>query len=194
MNAQQLYLADGRAANVWFCGTCRTVYKHKVRDLAEDCCKCRVCGESCPRDAPDTWTNLHKSCHEDERRRRHAERFDKAEEVADYDGWVCVEPWGPQDGYFASAEEAEEYIWDVHEDGDELPEWAFCCERVEPRWPDVSDIVERFADDMYEGYEDHLNGTKELEAALKAFAEANADLCSWTVDYTRKVRLNVKGD
>lgn len=191
MNATQLFHEDGRPAGLWYCGTCRMPFRDQ--EVAEQHCRCRECGESCPRDSPGDYTHLHRTCFEKRNAQRIAERIEKAVEVDGYDGPVYVDGRGPQDGYFANAGEAEEWIWDTHEDGDELPQWAFCCHVESPSWPDVEDVFDRLADNMYEGFEDHLNGTEELSAAFDAFREANKDMKVWNVDYSRKVRLNWEG-
>lgn len=192
MNAYQLYHQDGREAGVWVCSTCNVIFsaRHGGKDEAESCCVCRHCGRPAPRDDKDCYTRMHHDCWQEQNAERQAKRLAEAEEFAEYDGWVFLDGVGPQDGYFASAEEAEEYIWDTLEDGEELPQWAFCCEREEPRFPDAEDIVERVTDNLYEGAADDIEGIEALERALERFAEVNKDLHSWTPDYSRKVRLS----
>lgn len=192
MNAYQLLNPEGTPSGIWVCSTCRIVFsdRHGGKDEAEACCICKYCGEPTPHDDKECYTRMHKACREANRRKLMAQRLDEADEHDGYDGWVYVEGWGPNDGYFASAEEAEEYIWDVHDDGCELPQWAFCCESSPPPRLDVEDVAQRFEDNGYEGIGDDLSGVKELQAALDKFWEQNKGLLSWHVDYSRKVRLS----
>jgi len=194
VNATELYLANGKPAGVYFCETCRTVYgTAHGKDAAENCCVCAECGKSCPRDSGE-YTNLHRECFDVSHKRRHTERLNKAEVCKGYDGWVYVEGWGPQDGFFPSPEEAVEYILDQCDDSEEfdpagLPQFAFCCQPNNPPRPDVEDVLQRFEDNGYEGISDDVSGTKELQEALDAFWELNKGLISWTMDAKRKVRL-----
>lgn len=192
MTAYQLYHHDGREAGVWVCATCNLIFsaRHGGKDEAEACCVCKYCGEPAPRDDNNCYSKMHKACWTEHLKAAHAKRLESAEEVEAHDGWVYAEGWGPQDGYFASAEEAEDYIWDTHEDGCELPQWAFCCTSSPPPKLDIEDVAQRWEDNGYEGIGDDLSGVKELQKALDKFWEQNKHLVSWTPDYSRKVRLS----
>lgn len=195
MNAYELFLSDGRSSVAWACEACGVIYspRNGAQPEAEACCKCKYCGEPAPRDDNDCYTRMHKTCWQQDRRDRQAKRLEKAEVVEQYDGWVFIDGVGPRDGYFESAEEAEDWLWDTHEDGDVLPQWAFCCTSSPPPRLDLEDVTQRFIDNGYEDIEDDLVGLARLREALELFWEENKHLVSWTPDYSRKVRLNFEG-
>ena len=76
----------------------------------------------------------------------------------------------------------------------EWPEKAFCCKATPLAVLDVDQIVEGMRDDMFEDFEDHLSGLRELQAALDVFAEANKDVVAWHVDYKRAVLIPKQED
>jgi hypothetical protein len=116
------------------------------------------------------------------------ERLEKAT-LVEYDGGFLYANHlpGGRDGYFQDMEE----LLDCLEDDDELVLYAFCT-TPNRHDLDLGRILENACDDGYEDMEGHLAGTKELQAAIDVFNEANREaLTSYAVDYKRKVAVPV---
>lgn len=116
----------------------------------------------------------------------------RPERYPDWDGWVyCESLQRHNEGYFESIDELVDYCLDLENDEDdfEWPEWCFACEESPPPHIDMSDIIERFIDEGYEGIEDRIQGEDELRKALDAFWEANKHLVTYYPDYTIAVKV-----
>lgn len=115
--------------------------------------------------------------------------MEKAMLVEDYDGPVYCEgvPGGSYgDGYFSDVDELADAIADLE---DCTIECAYCCTSSRAAFIDLDNVLEHAMQDALEDAIDHLNGRDELQAAVDAFNEANKDLLSWDVDYSRKVSV-----
>ncbi len=190
MNATELFLRDGTPANVWFCGKCHLV---KVSsEQAEQCCepyKCKYCGKESGRQ----YLMVCRPCEEENNLKTEAERFDKAEKVTSWDGWIFHEGTG-NDGYSVSVQEFLEDWKDSAAEGDELPKYVWACKPNYFVRAQVGDIMERLADDAYDDFdEDDLNGLDDLKAAIERFNEANKGICSYAPDYKTAVLLEPIG-
>ena len=178
MNATELFVKEGKSAGIYFCGQCRCVSRTQAE--AEQCCKPYAC-DKCGKEILRYHTRC-DDCHNVERARVERERFDKAEKLTEWTGWVYCEGLGFRDGFFESIAELSD------EEG--LPEYVWTCTPDHFVHADVSDITERIADQAYEDWDpDELNGLEELRAALDKFNEANKDAISYSPDYTKAVLL-----
>lgn len=186
MNATELCFDNGAKAGVWYCRQCGIPRRDVA--TAEECCKPYICecGKELPRKEHRTRC---ADCTRRQFAERNAKRLAEATLVDDYDGWICSEEVsGDQDGYFESVEDLLEYCvgYDV-----EVPEFAFCCTRkpfaIDARR--VIEFVEVGMDLEMSDWEPSYAGREEFDAACKRFSELNVDVCTWSVDYTRKVRV-----
>lgn len=192
MNQQELFLASGKSAGVWYCGECRHVWK--LQGDAANCCKCSLCGEKIDKANVNhgDYQTMHGGCMDMHLAERRQQALDQAVEIVGYEGYVFLDGAGSHDGYFQSMDELLE--WAEDSDGDDepelnLPEFVHTCIERPFRVVDVSHIVERFSADSFEEIDEHLIGLNELEAALDAFNAANRHLVSYDPDYRRKVRV-----
>lgn len=174
MNAIELHTPAGKPANVFVCGKCKLV-RGNERDFAEKCCvppNCRFCdaalGERDGRTA-------HESC-------LNNDRFEKAEKLTEWDGWVFADGYGHGDGYF---EDIGELIAACEDDGLDVPEWVFVCKEIPFPCARMDDITQRVEDELFENAWERVEGTKELQAAFDAFNELNKGLVSQYPDYKR---------
>ena len=116
-----------------------------------------------------------------------AKRFEKAEKLTEWDGWVT-----DGDRYWDSVESYLDERGEPDEDDGEGPTylWVATPQQVIPDL-DVADVVEHYVTDR--GWEDcsvdDLEGVKELQAALDVFVKANKQVVSYTPDTTRAVLL-----
>lgn len=186
MNATELYLKDGRFAGIFYCSECHLV--KLTKDQADRCCeptKCQYCGKESGR----KHYLACESCERANQLKKEAERFDKAEKLTQWDGWVFLEGTG-RDGHYESLSD----FWDnwelEHYEADEKPKYVWTCKKIHFAVADVSDITERIADNGYEDFDtDDLNGLDDLKAAIEKFNEANKDVVSYEPDYKRAVIL-----
>jgi hypothetical protein len=153
--------------------------------MAEGCCqnknKCRECGKQ-----SGSWL----VCDECRRKREDAkevERFEKAEKLTKWDGWVYLEGYGCRNGYFESVDDFLD--WCACED-DNLPEYIWTCKPNHFVHADVSDITGRM-DDAFEDFDPDcdLHGMEELRVAIEKFNEANKDVVAYEPDYTKAVLI-----
>lgn len=191
MNATELYHKDGTSAGVYYCEKCRCVGASVA--AAEDCCrpnKCDRCGREVNR--------YHYRCDECwklDRARQEQERFEKAEKLTEWDGWVFCDGWG-ESGYFESM---ETFMDDVEGSGpDCAPEYVWTCKPMAFVRVDMRSILSQIEDDSYDGFDaETLNGIDDLEKAIGEFNERNKDVLSYEPDFTKAVlipkRSNVGG-
>ena len=186
MNATELFLKEGKSAGVFYCEKCRFI--HRTSAEADQCCqpyKCDKCGKEIERYR--TRCNACRNAADEEVERV---RFEKAEKLTAWDGWVFSEGIG-RDGYSHSLSDFYDNWADEHDEGGVPPKYVWACKATHFVRADVSDITERMADDAYEDWEpDTLNGLVELKAALDKFNEVNADVCSYRPDYTKAILLD----
>lgn len=184
MNAIELLLPDNTPAGLFLCGECKADCG-RDKAWAERCCvapTCQRCGEAIPEE--ERFRGIHEVCWR-------AERFEEAEKLTLWDGWVYAEGYGSTDGYFPSTSELIEYCEDWNRP---VPEWVFLCETVDFPVFDMQEIAERIDDALFEDASEQLNGTEELEKALKAFSEANEGLVAYAPNYKRVVLINAPAE
>ena len=181
MDAAELYKQSGESVNVWFCGKCGTVGWNK--DAAERCCiphKCKTCGKAEP-------TAECNDCYKAREQKKELERFEKADKVTTWDGWIYLDGYGYKDGYFESVADLEDYLAD-HPDS--RPEYAWTCSENQFVSVDTDSLYEQIEERGYEDFgRGELNGTDELEAAIKIFEKANESIVSYEPDYSKALLL-----
>lgn len=124
--------------------------------------------------------------------KKEAERFDSAEKIHQekYEGWIFCDGVGSQ-GFSESVQD----FWENWENrgtecGDEPPKYAWACTENHFVQADISDLTGAMEGNAYEDFDfNDLNGLPEIEAALKAFNEANVDKITYEPDYKRAVIL-----
>ena len=184
MNATELYTKEARPTGVFFCEKCNRVGLDKAS--AERCCvphRCKTCGKE------EKMLECNE-CFTKREREKEAQRFEKAEKVSEWEGWVYSDGLGYKNGYFESVEDLEDYLED--QPSYSRPEYVWTCEQQSFVSADAETIYEQIENDerAYEDFErGSLNGTDELEAALKAFTEANTGIVSYTPDYSKALLL-----
>jgi len=187
MNATELFLKEGKSAGVWYCEKCRTV--HSAAQLAEQCCqnyKCTTCGA----DAGKHYLRC-ESCRDKEDQEKERQRFEAAEKLTTWEGWIFCDGQGSNEGYFENIEEFMDWLSDEYEEGIPEIKYVWACKANHFVNADVGDITERMNDVAWEDWDpETLNGLPELKAALDKFNEANKDVCSYSPDYTKAVLLN----
>lgn len=193
MNPINLLLPDGRPSKVWACGECKLTCKDEAQ--ARLCCTpipCRFCKQPTEkkyRHGHETAT--HDACEQMERAQRDAERMERATKLETWDGWVYE--WGgggSNNGYYESVEAYVDHL--VEYDGlepEDWPEWVYVAEPRPGVDLDLGTILESAYSDGYDDMDDDLKGTKELEAAIKAFNEANKGVLVYGADCKRAVRV-----
>src|SRR4051812_28687701 len=102
MKAIQLHKPDGTPVEVFYCSKCGVVYKDK--ETTERCCTPRRC-ERCEQIITEQGRLHHPACWRQT-------RFEKAEKLTDWDGWVQCDEIGHNDGFFESTEDLREYCED----------------------------------------------------------------------------------
>lgn len=186
MNAQELFLASGRSAGVWFCEQCRTV--QKSRELADKCCtpnKCRHCGNDCEK----YWTAC-KNCLDADSVEKERQRFEKAEKVREFDGMVFLEGFGFQNGYFDSVADFIDWWEGEHGDDVKMPEYVWACTSRPSCRIDLDRVIEDATQDAHDEYDpEKLTGVDELRAAIDRFNEVNKADKTWTPDFKIAVLL-----
>lgn len=193
MNAVFLKRPDGVETDISICGECGSPARGRTNfDLSQKCCTCWECGGALTAEGKKQRRSYHDQCERDRRARIDAARMENATLVDKYDGPVYCEgvPGGSYgDGYFSDIGE----LADMLDDGDvdesvTREEFAYCC-KSRATVLDIDSALENLTEEMFDDAMDHLNGLDALMAAVEAFNEANKDLLTWDVDYSRKVRI-----
>jgi len=187
MNATELYLKDGKPTHIFYCEKCR--YISSSQELAEQCCKNYQCSQ-CGKDTGQRAWTICDDCRAANSAEKERERFEKAEKLSDWDGWVYLEGTG-NDGYHQSLSDFYDNWADDHDEGGTLPEYVWSCRPNHFVRADVSDITERMDDEAYEDFDpETLNGLPELKAAIETFNAANASVCSYEPDYSKAILIS----
>jgi hypothetical protein len=120
--------------------------------------------------------------------RNEENRFNTAKKLSENE-WGGRVFWN--DNYYESVDEFKEMYFD---DGNDLPEYVWAVDEETPVINfDIHDILERFTEDAYEGFDSNdLNGLKEFEDAIEKFKEANTDFKSLNSSCKIAVILNKK--
>jgi hypothetical protein len=176
---------DGKDVFVWACGECGFISSNE--EMAKKCCSCLTCGTKLDRSRG--YTNC-DSCREKERAKSEEERFQKAEKLESWDGWVYLEGAGYNEGYFRSLGELVDFLED--DEREVWPEYIFICKEQPFPGADIDSIIENVTCEMYEDAADNLNGLEELEKAINAFNEANKNMITYYPDYKRMVKVPKK--
>lgn len=190
MNPINLLLPDGTPSKVWACGQCKIT--RADQEHAEKCCTlvpCKVCRSPTDKKFRATcFTETCDACRTAEGQRKDAERLAKAEKLEAWDGWVYA-GHGPNDGFFEDVGAYVDWLVDEAEDSDDWPDWVYAAKSRPGCVLDIGRILENACDDGYEDMDEDLRGVKELEAAIKAFNEANEGVIVYGADYKRAVRV-----
>jgi hypothetical protein len=179
MHPTELFNPDHTSAELYRCGKCQVVHHNLLH--AEECCgtyKCRECGT----DTGGRHTLLCQACQAEKERRLEAHRFERAEKITTWDGWVHL----PNTGRFApNLQDLLGYLPPnyVH------PTYVWTCTGEQFAHVSLDQIIEQMSDNAYEDFQfADLKGVPELIAALEAFNEANKDNPTGRIyhpDYTR---------
>ena len=183
--AIELYkkLEDGSmaATGIFYCSECRVV--HATESQAQRCHGETLC--ACGEKIEDRYGDLCPKCRtkkwKDEGSTREAARFEKATKIseADYKGEMVY----LDDRYFSDVEDAiDDYL-----PGQE-PEYVWACKDQGVPFANTESIYENLLENMWEDADvSDLNGVDELEAAVKAFNEANRSITVFVPDYSTAI-------
>lgn len=188
MNAVFLRLPNGSETDISICTSCGAPARGRTNmDISQRCCTCWECGGPLTAEERKHPGHYHAACDRLRRGTIKLARMEKATLVENYDGPVYCEgvPGGSYgDGYFSDVDELEDCL----EEGCGV-EFAYCCTSSRVVAINLDTILENATEDAFEDAIDHIKGRGTLEAAVEAFNEANADVLSWNVDYSRKVKV-----
>lgn len=186
----QLYREDGKPCGIYACGNCRIVQRDER--TAARCCTvtacvhCRELAAMNYQDACDACARMIRAANDVAKERQ---RYESAEKLTEWGGWVFVEGLGYNDGFFDSIEDLKDYCSDQEVD---LPSYVWTCDEDRFVSVDVDDIKQYIAGltGAYEDFDpDDLNGLEELGVALAAFCKANENQLSYEPNYKRCVLL-----
>ncbi len=183
MNAQELFLKDGRSSEVFYCSQCKIV--HRTQEQADKCCTPNRC-PSCGVEVGRHWT-ICDGCRATRETEKERERFKNAEKVTTWDGWVYCECLG-RDGFSESLQEMLDEIGSA----DEIPEYVWTCNARPFAVVHVSSILDDIAANGYEDFDPQtLDGIPELKEAIRIFNAANEKVLSYEPDYSTALLVNV---
>lgn len=183
----ELFLSDGRSADIWACGTCRVVARSKGE--AERCCGPRHCPK-CGRVVDSSYDKMCDGCFEDSQIAAEAARYAAAEKIPaeNYDGWIYLDAG---DKFFETVADLLDYLhWERTDNVEvERPTYAWAC-LSEPIVNCSVDDLRIGEDSAYEDFEvEDCSGLVELEEALAKFNKLNESLLVYRPDYKRAVVL-----
>lgn len=173
---------------IWACGECGVIHTGHESN-ARNCCllkKC-PCGAEISVHYSKCQTCLSKQ-YKTEREQKTKDNFDSAELVDNHTGWIYVEGYGSNEGFFPDEDELHDWI--AGEDpSPEIPEFAFCCKvnKFKDDMLDATDILENALNDYHEDAIDQID-VESLQEVLDKWM-ANQDLESWDIDYSKKIKI-----
>ena len=187
MNAIELYLEHGKSAGIFYCEKCRQVAGSQV--LAEQCCQNYLCSK-CGKDVGSRSWLVCDACRAADETAKERERFEKAEKLTAWDGWVYLEGTG-NNGYSESLSDFYDRWADANGEDADLPEYVWACKSEQFVTVDFDGIMENIEENGYEDFDSRtLNGLEELKAAIKQFEAANAGVLSYSPDFTKAILIN----
>jgi hypothetical protein len=188
MEAQELYLKDGKSTGIFFCSICRTV--HRSKEEAESCCVCSECrsNKQLPHSTLCTECkarrNIELAAMEADKKK---EILDKAEVVRD---WKFL--WFNDKMY----KDVDILLDDCQNENISIPEFVHPMKPITFEGFDLSVLLDDFTDNiMIEDMDSndiasHLKGLDQLQEAFRKFNEANSEIIMYYVeDYSKKVRI-----
>ena len=173
--------------SIWSCGECGVI--HIGKSKAEQCCLLKKCDCGQP---IDPYYSKCQPCQSKEWNEKKAnelvEKLAKAQLVENYQGFIFVDGYGSNDGYF---EDEDEFL-DACELEDPplvVPEFAFCCRpnHLKDHKIDADGILESLLDGFHEDAIDQVD-FDELQKLLDGWI-SDQKLISYDVDYSLKVRI-----
>lgn len=177
-------ILGAKKTNIWLCGKCRR--NTVTKDYAEKCCQPNLC-QRCQKECPQYHTFC-SPCQD-------LNRFEKAVEVLDYQGWVYSESHSRHNnGFYESMEEFLDYV-DEYDPDDEsfnaVPEFVYACHEIPFPSFEASDLVEPYCAQYEEPLEayDRVEGLELMQKALNWFTKKNAHNITYEPDYKRIVRV-----
>ena len=183
MAAIELFHHDGRTAGIWYCGTCRVV--HASQQSAEECHGDGKCACGNPLESPyrNTCQDCDNKAWQERMTREEFARYEKAAKVSESD-------WKGDQVFFGDKyyEDVDEAVESAESDGGSTPKYVWATKNVGVNKADISDLLERIIEEMWEDadYSD-LNGVEELEASIDAFNKANESVVVWMVEYSTAI-------
>lgn len=194
LKEQQAYIPTG----IWICGKCNRLtwsFKHdEWFQVANKCCEPMRC-ENCNA-VIDTRTGrpvpqLCDPCRAKYYKEKERKQMAAAEKIDDWDGWVYCEGFGDSEGFFPDLGEMRDWFDDnLFEIEGDFPEYVYICDEIPfTSKLDICDIIENIACDSYEDVEEHIDGTKELEQAIKDFEKRNESVVSFQPNYKKAVKV-----
>ena len=180
MNAIELFHSDGKPANVFYCEKCRNVASYK--DIAEKCCLPRIC--ECGKECEDKYWTICRGCNEKKEIQKELERFNAAEKVDKFDGWVWADGLSYNEGFADSVHDIIDYC----KDNDiEIPDYVWTCKENHFCFIDLNDILQEIEENGYEDFcaADSCKGLDELKLAIDKFNEINRKIESYVPNYKK---------
>lgn len=185
MNAQELFLSDGRTSTVFYCEKCRIVHKEKTG--ADACCMPVICCE-CKKNVCEKHYVACPDCIAEKRKLVEQERFNKAEKIEEKD-WDS--PVFSEGGDFY--ETIDDYL--TYCEDNNVPVGKFVWGSIKRPFINLSfrDISQLFDDgdiDNAEYLHKGIEGKDEFTKAISAFNEINKELYWWEMDNKTSIMLD----
>lgn len=184
--AIELFHQDGKASGIWYCSECRTV--HTSQQSAQAChgvTQCGTCGKELGKLQPYYRTQCDECRNKEWREKQAQKEFDLYTKAAKI---KASEYTGPQ-VYFG--DRFYETVEDAIDQCDEPPEYVWAVKNVGLRKASIDDLIDGVLEEAWEDAEvDDLHGVEELQRAVDAFNEANADIPVYVVDYAQAIVLD----
>lgn len=183
MDAQNLFLSDGREAGAAYCGKCKTVYR--ALNIAEKCCKNYIC-DACGVDTGERYYTRCRECREKADRQKELERFNKATKVENWDGPVHSYA---HDKYWESLGDFYNSVYNEYDQFEDIPDYLYCCKDIPAVNIDLGNCIDHI--EMPEGYDDYkFKGCDEFKKAIEAFNDANKGLRLYDPDLSQVVLID----
>ena len=150
--------------SIHICVDCGGVWPNL--ESAEKCCAkyfCKHCNKELPK--------YHTICNDCRRQ----ERYEKADKITEWDGWVYLDDMGYDDGFFESVDALIEYciVTDTS-----IPKWAYTCVK-ERHLLDIDTALEMMVEEAFEGAFDYLVDREELIAFVNEWNKKQDIVSYW---------------
>ena len=189
MNAQELFLGDGRSAGVWYCGDCKIVAR--TQDDAQRCCAPRLCECGVELTGSDKHYTRCSACRYADQERRDLAQFNAATKVyvEDYTGEFVYIDGEDAPISFDCLED-----WFDEQYPDAVTRYVYGADPEQPTI-DVDAVIEHALEDTFDGAESHISAEarKELTDYVAQWCAANMPTVYYANFKTALVPWPVKG-
>ncbi len=164
------------------CSICRKYYLDE--HVADSCCTSSPVAPATPAKKCECGAELKYYYHVSCEPCREKYRFEQAEKIESYDGWIYAESLeSHNEGFFESVDDMIEYC----EDDKVIPEYVYATKKIVWRGACIDNLLDSL-DDFYDEADEHIVDFEELETFITEWNKKQ-NIVSYRPDYTKVILI-----